>query len=155
MGSRTTLVGVEDSTQERPDDGTPPPAAPSPGRRVSALTRVRAGLGGWRWGTPTVVVVCGSLFAVSALNSDGTDLRPGRYRDLASVVETESRQYDALAAQVSDLTDQVDGLTAAVGSGEVARYRQRVDRLEDPAGLQPRSGTGVSVVLAEDRKSVV
>ncbi len=116
---------------------------------------MRAALGGWRWGTPTVVVVCGALFAVSALNSEGTDLRPGRYRDLASVVETESRQYDALAARVAGLTEQVEVLSAAVGSDEVARYRQRVDRLEDPAGLQPRRGAGVSIVLADAPEEIV
>ena len=45
---------------------------------------------------PVAVLLCGGLFAVSALNSGGTDLRPGRYTDLPALVRTESRQYDAL-----------------------------------------------------------
>src|SRR4051794_18033685 len=40
----------------------------------------------WRIGTPLVVLACGTLFVVSAASSDGTDLRPGRYTDLASLV---------------------------------------------------------------------
>ena len=142
VGSRATLVGVEQPAEERPDD------VPT-GRRVSARARLRTALAGWRWGTPTVVVVCGALFAVSALNSEGTDLRPGRYRDLASVVEAESRQYEALEGRVNDLAAQVDVLSGAVGSGEVDRYQRRIERLSDPAGLEPRRGAGVSVVLAD------
>ena len=34
-----------------------------------------------------VILLCGSLFVISAQNSDGTDLRPGRYTDLASLVQ--------------------------------------------------------------------
>ena len=33
-----------------------------------------------------VAVLAGSLFVVSAQNSQGTDLRPGRYTSLADVV---------------------------------------------------------------------
>ena len=44
----------------------------------------------WRIGTPLVVLACGGLFVVSANNSEGTDLRPGRYTDLASLVDDEA-----------------------------------------------------------------
>ncbi len=100
-------------------------------------------------------MVSGLLFAVSASNSEGTDLRPGRYRDLASVVDGEARAYDALATRVSDLTAEVDVLSSAVGSREVDRISRRADALEDPAGLVPRSGPGVSVVLADASPEVV
>ena len=112
-------------------------------------------LGGWRIATPAVVVVSGLLFAVSASNSEGTDLRPGRYRDLASVVDGEARAYDTLATRVSDLTAEVDSLSASVGSREVDRIGRRADALEDPAGLVPRSGPGVSVVLSDASTEVV
>ncbi len=104
---------------------------------------------GWRVATPTVVVVSGLLFSVSATNSDGTDLRPGRYRDLASVVEGEARAYDALAARASALSSEVDDLSASVDSAEVDRVRGEVAVLRDPAGLQAEAGPGVSVVLAD------
>lgn len=104
---------------------------------------------GWRLASPAVVVVSGLLFAVSATNSDGTDLRPGRYRDLASVVEGEARAYDALAARASELTTEVDGLSASVGSAEVDEVRGEAAALRAPAGLEPDAGPGVSVVLAD------
>ncbi len=47
-----------------------------------------------------VVLLSGALFAVSAADSEGTDLRPGRYTDLASLVEAESDEYDELQRRV-------------------------------------------------------
>ncbi len=127
-GSRATLVVVSDRTQASPR---------------------------WRVATPVIVVASGLLFAVSASNAEGTDLRPGRYRSLASVVETESREYDALTARVSELTGEVDTLSAAVDSREVERYQRRSDRLRDPAGLEPQAGPGVTVELADSPTEVV
>ncbi len=104
---------------------------------------------GWRVATPAVVVVSGLLFAVSAANSQGTDLRPGRYSDLASVVQGEARAYDALAARASGLTAEVDALSASVDSAEVDGVRTQAATLRQPAGLEPEAGPGVSVVLAD------
>ena len=68
----------------------------------------------WRWGTPVVVLLCGSLFVVSGTNSQGTDLRPGRYRSLASLTEGASQSYQRLQREASVLEAQVDALTTAV-----------------------------------------
>ena len=103
----------------------------------------------WRVVTPLAVLVSGALFAVSAHNSGGTDLRPGRYTDLAALVRTESRQYDALHGRVSALTDQVAALTAAVDNDQVARLRAQARALEGPAGLLPEHGPGLTVVLTD------
>ncbi len=102
-----------------------------------------------------MVVVSGLLFAVSATSSDGTDLRPGRYRSLASVVETESRSYESLADRVTTLSAEVDALSASVVSEEAAEARERADALRDPAGLEPASGPGVRVVLSDAPDEVV
>jgi uncharacterized protein YlxW (UPF0749 family) len=103
----------------------------------------------WRVITPVAVLVSGSLFAVSALNSGGTDLRPGRYTDLAALVRTESRQYDGLRDRVARLTDEVAALTAAVDNDEVERLRGQARALEGPAGLVEQTGPGVTVVLTD------
>ncbi len=103
----------------------------------------------WRWVTPLAVLACGGLFAVSALNSGGTDLRPGRYTDLAALVRTESQQYDALRDRVAELTDEVAALTATVDDDKVASLRAQGRALEAPAGLSEVSGAGVTVVLAD------
>jgi uncharacterized protein YlxW (UPF0749 family) len=127
-----------------PDDGpdaVPPPDDPSarPGRPWTA----------WRVVTPLAVLVSGSLFAVSALNSGGTDLRPGRYTDLAGMVRTESRAYDALRDRVAELTDEVAALTASVDNAEVEQLRAQARALEGPAGLVEQTGPGVTVVLSD------
>jgi uncharacterized protein YlxW (UPF0749 family) len=103
----------------------------------------------WRAVTTVVVLLIGSLFAISALNSGGTDLRPGRYTDLTDFVRTESRDYDALLAQVAELTDEVAALTGAVDDTDVRRLRAEARSLEGPAGLVEVTGPGVTVVLSD------
>ena len=112
-------------------------------------------LRGWRLGTPLVAITCGALLATSAANSGGTDLRPGRYTDLAGLVTEENREYEALQQRVTDLTGEVDQLTSRVGNGEVRRLRQRVEGLEDPAGLEARSGPGLTIVLSDAPEEVI
>ena len=51
-----------------------------------------------------VVLVSGGLFVVSAQSSEGTDLRPGRYDDLASLTDSEADRAAGLQEQVADLT---------------------------------------------------
>ena len=109
----------------------------------------------WRFGTPAVVLVCGALFIVSAQNSEGTDLRPGRYSDLATLAGTEADRYQRLQERVSDLTAEVQSLTGEVEDTGVARYRQEIQRLKDPAGLTPRSGPGLKITLSDAPDDVI
>ncbi len=99
--------------------------------------------------------MCGGLFVVSAHNSQGTDLRPGRYTDLASLVGSEARDYQALQQRVKDLNADVDTLTRSVRDTEVQRYQKRIQKLEDPAGLVPRTGPGVTVTLSDAPEEVI
>src|SRR5262245_46541029 len=100
-GPRATLVAMTQG----------PDASPDPGQGAGSGRR---GWTPWRVVTPLVVLVSGALFAVSALNSGGTDLRPGRYTDLSALVRNESRTYDGLRDRVARLTDEVAALTASV-----------------------------------------
>lgn len=109
----------------------------------------------WRIGTPVVVLLSGTLFVVSAQSSEGTDLRPGRYDDLASLVNAEAERYEGLADQVSDLTDEVAELTSQVEDDTVRRLRAEVERLRDPAGLVKRTGPGVRVTLSDAPDEVI
>ncbi|WP_028643720.1 DUF881 domain-containing protein [Nocardioides sp. URHA0020] len=109
----------------------------------------------WRLGTPLVVLACGGLFVVSANNSQGTDLRPGRYTDLASLVDDEADGYDELRDRVASLNAEVDMLSTRVGDDDVRRYQRRIARLEDPAGLRPRTGQGVKIVLSDAPEDVI
>jgi uncharacterized protein YlxW (UPF0749 family) len=105
--------------------------------------------------TPTVVLLAGALFVVSASNSEGTDLRPGRYTDLASLAQTESDQYDALVQQVKQLETEVATLTSSVKDTNVKRHQRRVEELKDPAGLTPRTGPGITVTLSDAPADVI
>ena len=102
-----------------------------------------------------MVLLCGGLFVISAQNSQGTDLRPGRYTDLASLVDSEARRYDALRQHVEELNTDIEVLTDAVNDRQVSRYQLRIEHLSDPAGLVPRSGPGITVTLADAPSSVV
>lgn len=134
-----------------------PPESGDSGRpRPRLLTpQPRRPRGAWRLGTPVVVLLCGALFVVSAHNSGGTDLRPGRYTDLASLVKDESDQYDALRQQVSDLNSQVQALSAGMSDKDVDRLHRKIDRLEDPAGMRPRSGPGLTITLSDAPEDVI
>ncbi len=109
----------------------------------------------WRLGTPVVVLVCGSLFVVSAQSSDGTDLRPGRYDDLASLVDAEADRYEGLTGQVTALTEEVAELSSQVEDDAVQRLQAEVDRLRDPAGLVRRDGPGVQITLSDAPDAVL
>ncbi len=102
-----------------------------------------------------MVLVCGALFAVSAANSEGADLRPGRYTDLASLVEAEADDYAELQSRAATLKQQVDRLTELVDDAGVRRLRSRIDTLRDPAGLVPRSGPGITVTLSDAPEDLV
>ncbi|CAB4715148.1 MAG: DUF881 domain-containing protein [Actinobacteria bacterium] len=123
-------------------------------RARALLRRARGGLTPWRVATPAVVLLSGSLFAVSAVNSDGTDLRPGRYTDLASLVRAESDQYEELRQRVQDLTGEVADLTAEVDNPAAAGFQAQIEELKDPAGLVPRTGAGVTVTLSDSPQDV-
>jgi uncharacterized protein YlxW (UPF0749 family) len=105
--------------------------------------------GAWRIGTPLVVLLSGGLFAVSYANSEGTDLRPGRYADMASLAQAEADEYDELRREVAELSAEVEELTGAVDDREVRKLRQQIEKLDGPAGLEPVSGPGVTVTLSD------
>jgi len=94
-------------------------------------------------------MVCGGLFVVSAQSSEGTDLRPGRYDDLATLVDGEADRYQELTEDVADLTEEVADLTDQVDDDAVNRIQAEVESLRDPAGLVERTGPGVQVTLSD------
>jgi uncharacterized protein YlxW (UPF0749 family) len=111
--------------------------------------RPRGRRGAWRIGTPLVVLLSGGLFAVSYANSEGTDLRPGRYADMASLAEAEKDEYDELTREVAELSAEVESLTGAVDVQEVKELRRQVEELDGPAGLEPATGPGVTVTMSD------
>ncbi|WP_460710524.1 DUF881 domain-containing protein [Nocardioides dilutus] len=109
----------------------------------------------WRIGTPVVALLCGTLFVVSAQSSEGTDLRPGRYDDLASLVGAEAERAEDLTDQVNTLTEEVAELGSRVEDDTVQRVQAQVEQLRDPAGLVERKGSGVQITLSDAPDEVI
>jgi uncharacterized protein YlxW (UPF0749 family) len=51
--------------------------------------------------------------------------------------------------ELQDLEAEVDALIEAVRSLRVDRARGRIEELRDPAGLEPRSGPGVTITMSD------
>jgi len=120
-------------------EGERPPAAPARPRRSL----------GWRIATPLVGLVVGALFVVSAQSSKGTDLRPGRFTDLASLVRSDAASVDALKQRVAEVHQEVNLLSGDVDSKQVEKYTNESARMAGPAGLLPQVGPGVTVTLSD------
>lgn len=110
---------------------------------------------GWRLLVPLVFICAGALFATSSLSSRGTDLRAGRYDDLASLVATRKAEADALQARVNDLSREVDALAAEVADGAAEKAQSRVEALEQPAGLDAVRGPAVTVTLDDAPDEII
>ncbi len=129
-------------------------------RRIAAARRMRfetyrdRGLA-WRVLTPAVFLMAGALFVTSAVSSDGTDLRAGRYGDLTSVVQQQTEEVDALRAEARALSAEVDALSEDLVASGATDIQERVDELEVPAGLAAMSGPGLTVELDDAPSDVI
>ncbi len=101
----------------------------------------------WRMLTPAVFVLAGALFVTSAISSRGTDLRPGRYADLADLAESRSDKVADLNRERARLQAQVDRLTAGLSGTELEKANDVLDELRGPAGMVPVAGPGITVTL--------
>jgi uncharacterized protein YlxW (UPF0749 family) len=108
----------------------------------------------WRIGTPLVFALSGALFLISANDSQGTDLRPGRVTTMASLVRSESANVERLQAQARDLTRDVDDLSAAVDDATVQKQRAKARAMRGAAGFTPVTGSGITVTLADAPREV-
>ncbi|MGC4109805.1 MAG: DUF881 domain-containing protein [Nocardioides sp.] len=107
----------------------------------------------WRLATPVVGLLSGALFVISAHSSEGTDLRPGRYTDLASLVRGDAQQVAGLKRQVSDLNQQVTALSSSVDNRQVHKFQQQADAVKGAAGLEAVSGPGITITLSDAPQS--
>lgn len=129
-------------SHSRPTGGHPPPGH-------------RRTVSGWRAGTALAFVLCGGLFIVSAQSSQGTDLRPGRYTDMAGLVRQESQDYRTLEQRRKRLEQEVAALTEQVDSRRVVEAKAKVGSLEPAAGFTEVRGPGVTVTLSDAPAEVI
>ncbi|HEU5045681.1 MAG TPA: DUF881 domain-containing protein, partial [Nocardioidaceae bacterium] len=109
----------------------------------------------WRLLVPVTCVLAGVLFVTSAISSGGTDLRAGRFSDLASLVNQQSQQVQALRARARILNEHVNALSGRVGAQHVSKARQEALALRGPVGLDPVTGPGLTVTLDDAPSGVI
>jgi uncharacterized protein YlxW (UPF0749 family) len=101
----------------------------------------------WRLLAPTVFLLAGALFVTSMVTSRGIDLRAGGYDDLEGLASSEAAELDELRNHAAELTAEVDRLTADLGTVGALDAQQRAEALEEPAGLTPMTGPGLTITL--------
>jgi len=109
----------------------------------------------WRVLTPAVFLVAGLLFVTSSVSSAGTDLRPGRYDDLADLAADRSDRIAGLEQESTELQAQIDRLTQGLTGSELQQATAQLDALKGPAGLEPVEGPGVTVTLDDAPERVL
>ena len=122
--------------------GTTPEAAP-PSRRQASRPLA------WRLATPAAFLGAGVLLVTSAVNSAGTDLRPGQYADLADLAQQETDRVEALQEDVAALNAEIGELSGQLDSSVLDQVLGEVAELETPAGLTAVEGPGLTVTLED------
>lgn len=123
--------------------------------RHRAADRRRSGLA-WRLVTPAAFAGAGLLLVTSGINSGGTDLRAGRYDDLADLAQAESERVQELRGEITSLNADIDELTAGVRSNrELTDLQQQVESLELAAGVAAVQGPGITVVLDDAPRDIL
>jgi uncharacterized protein YlxW (UPF0749 family) len=147
---------MNDPHSHRAPEGELPPwyrrIVPSLRTRYSTYRR---GGSVWRVLTPLVFIVAGVLFVTSSVSSAGTDLRPGRYDDLADLAADRSERIADLEHESAELQAEIDRLTEGLPGSELDEATAQLDKLRGPAGLQPVRGPGVTITLDDAPERVL
>ncbi|MGH3500936.1 MAG: DUF881 domain-containing protein [Nocardioidaceae bacterium] len=129
---------------------------PRSGKRTPAPGRLRRWLADalhgrslwWRLSVPLACACAGLLAMTSMVNAHGTDLRAGRSStSLVEVVSQQRHEVQSLRAETRQLQAQVDQLSTHVKGGGVDKLQAKLNRMEQPVGLQAVSGSGLVVTL--------
>ena len=119
LGAGASVVVMTPGSHARADDGP---------ERTTPRRAARGASAPPRW-----CCCAASLFVVSAANSEGTDLRPGRYTDLAVAREDRVRAVRRpRSAGSRSSTRRSRSLTAAVDDDTVKRIQRRIERMRGP-----------------------
>lgn len=90
----------------------------------------------------------GVMMVTSALASRGTDLRPNRNTDLASLVEAEARRNEQLTGRLADVRDEVDELSRRQAQ-QAGTPASELTAAAEAAGTVPVTGPAVTVTLQD------
>jgi uncharacterized protein YlxW (UPF0749 family) len=106
---------------------------------------------------PVAVLLAGFGFAVTAHDSQGTQLRAPGTANLADLVRSAERHVKSNEAAVDSLKGKVSAAAGQAGHGDsrVARTRHRTRPLLAPGGLTAVHGPGIEVTLDDATESDV
>lgn len=104
-----------------------------------------------RAATSLVFVLAGVLFAAGVVASRGGDLRGGERTELADLIREQNREVQQLTADVNQLRNDVDRISAAEAAKDarIAVIQERANTMADTAGLVPMRGPALEVTLAD------
>jgi uncharacterized protein YlxW (UPF0749 family) len=108
----------------------------------------------WRAAAPVALLCAGLLFATSASNARGTDLRPSRNTTLAGLVEEQSRRNAMLAREAARLRQEITDLQAQQG-GIDPNLTDQLRSLSRTVGTTAVTGPGLTVTLRDAPREVV
>lgn len=103
----------------------------------------------WRVVAPLAGVVTGLLIAASAQSANGTDLRAGRLEELSDLIRKASTTNKETEQRNFQLQSEVTTLSRSFGrrNTDVARAESQVAAVSAPAGLEPVTGSALTVTL--------
>jgi uncharacterized protein YlxW (UPF0749 family) len=103
----------------------------------------------WTALVPVVALAAGLLFATSGRTAQGTDLRAGEVTELSGLIAQRETAIARQAAQLSDLQQQVERLTAQAGTRnvDVAAAQSAAAAGAVSAGLVVLTGPWVVITL--------
>jgi uncharacterized protein YlxW (UPF0749 family) len=133
--------------------GTASASVVQTGARGSWVRRLRR-FSLWRAATPIALLCAGLLFATSATNARGTDLRPSRNTTLAGLIEEQSRRSASLTREHAALTQEIEALQAQRGSIE-PKLAGQLKELSNQVGTTAVTGPGLTVTLKDAPSQVV
>ncbi|KHL10476.1 uncharacterized protein YlxW (UPF0749 family) [Mumia flava] len=107
----------------------------------------------WSFAVPVVMLAAGGLFAMSAVNADGTDLRDDDV-DLPTLVQERRSKVDSEQQVIDDLRSQIDDLTQEVDNERIDDVRAEADALRSGAGFTEVTGPGLQVALDDAPREV-
>lgn len=105
--------------------------------------------------TVVVFAAAGLLMVTSAQQSAGTDLRPGRYDDLADLAREEGDRLTGLREQVQELDAEITRLRTTSGDSDLRLVQRQGRPLRVAAGLEELSGPGLEVTLDDAPEEVL
>ena len=102
----------------------------------------------WRLAVPLVLAMAGGLFVMSAISSDGTDLR-SETSDLETLVRERAEEVEAVRARVDDVREENRELSNSVDKASVVKQRDNAEELMPGAGFTEVTGPGIRVALSD------